>query len=85
MRFAGDHLAEFAVEMLVSARVRPESSLNGPTVSQAFSLINTYTKKSRNPQFWASNDLYVGQKDSAFISKDAEWNSTSIERTEMHV
>ena len=30
-------------------------------------------------------DLCVGQKNSAFISGNAEWNSTSSEETEMHV
>ena len=47
-------------------------------------VVNTY-KESRNPQFWAENKLYVWQKNSAFISGDAEWNSTFHERSEIHV
>ena len=45
----------------------------------------TLIKESRNPQFGAVNDLYVGQTNSAYISGDAEWNLISCERTKMHV
>ena len=44
-----------------------------------------HIKEGRNSQFWAKNNPFEGQKNSAFISEDGERNSASTARIEMHV